>query len=360
MFKYLSYPIAILISGYLFIFVVNSVFPDNGTSRDEKKQSLFTVLDPIGHHISEIYGMVILSYPSLDPQGVYEIRTEYQESKNRQFNQPLQRLKQNGDIEAYNALKQEYVQQLFTSVKSSDGNMSDTKALLSTGLDINVQDDKGRTILFYATSIKKDYLVRYLLSQGADRELKDYAGLRPVDLLDRQKDQALYLSFHHEGVQDKANAKGLSSVNALYSYDQDNNIVATKVYGEVQSSWSPLMLAIKENNTDIALQHINTNENLEAQTNNGSTALFATIKYSRRELLDALLAHHVNIEHRNSFNMSPLAFAIKLNNLYAVIKLVENGANVHTVCASGRTPLKYAEANQRTRIARYLKSVGSD
>ena len=360
MFKYLSYPIAILISGYLFIFVVNSVFPDNNTSRDENKQLLFNVLDPIGYHISTIYDMVILNYPSLDPQRVYELKTEYQESKSRQLNQPLQRLKQNGDIEAYNALKQEYVQQLFTSVRSTDGNMSNTIALLSTGIDINVQDDKGRTILFYATSMKNDYLVRYLINSGADHTREDYSGQRPVDLLNRQQDKDLYLAFKHISTVEDAKHSGMSSVNALYSYDQDSNIVSTKVYGEVQNSWSPLMLAIKENNTDVALQHINANENLEAQTNNGSTALFAAIKYSRRDLLDALLAHHVNIEHRNNFNMNPLAFAIKLNNLYAVKKLVENGANVHTVCVSERTPLKYAEANQRTRIARYLKSVGSD
>ena len=57
--------------------------------------------------------------------------------------------------------------------------------------------------------------------------------------------------------------------------------------------------------------------------------------------------------------MNPLALAIRLDNLYAVKALIKAGVNTHGVCASSRTPVKYAESNRRDKIAQYLKSVGA-
>ena len=72
-----------------------------------------------------------------------------------------------------------------------------------------------------------------------------------------------------------------------------------------------------------------------------------------------LLAHGVNIERRNNFNVTPLALAITQNNLYAVKKLVAHGVNLHTKLDSLRTPVEFAHVNRREKIANYLKSVGS-
>ena len=350
------------ISFALLGFIVEQVFPYDGTDRDEKRDMAMTIIDPIGTIGPDVAEFAKdLAVYTVDSDKGYEIVAKNLRKKQKRITSKLERLKTSGNVTAYNTLMNSYREQLFTIAKTADGIPIETRVLLESdiGIDINAQDAKDRTLLFYATYQKNAYLVRYLLSRGADAEIKDYVGLRPIDLLDRQKDHALYLSFHHKDVYKDAKADGLNNVNVTYSYDQKNNITKTAVAGEQKSSWSPLMLAIQKLNTIEALNYINSNQYITDLTNNGSSALFLAIKYKNNAVLDALLAHGSNIQHRNRFNMNPLALAIKTNNLYAVQKLVDRGVDTKSICASERTPVKFAKVNQRKEIEAYLISIGA-
>lgn len=350
------------ISFALLGFVVEQVFPYDGTDRDEKRDMVMTIVNPLGTIGPDVAEFVKdLAVYAVDSDKRHEIATKPLRKKQKLITTKLERLKTSGNLTAYNTLMDSYREQLFTIAKTTDGIPMEVRVLLESNIsiDINGQDTKDRTLLFYATSKKNAYLVRYLLSQGADPEIKDYVGLRPVDLLDKQKDRDLYLAFHHIDVDQESQKNGLSYVNVTYTYDQQNNITATKVIGEKKSTWSPLMLAIQDHSTLKALQYINNDQYIYDQTNNGSTALFLAIKYKDDEVLDALLQHGSNIQHRNRFKMNPLALAIKTNNLYAVQKLVDKGVDIKSICASERTPVKFAQVNQREEIEKYLISIGA-
>lgn len=57
--------------------------------------------------------------------------------------------------------------------------------LLSAGADINSSDlCYGQTPLHFAVSVRSAHKVRYLLNHGADPEIEDSAGRKPIDHLD--------------------------------------------------------------------------------------------------------------------------------------------------------------------------------
>ena len=340
------------------IFVIKSITTDE--NRESSEIAIEMITEPIAFLASGTYDLFSVYFPEYgDRERKHKVIKTYQEGAIKNITQPLQLLKDSNDTAGYDALRATYVKHLFEVAKSSNGKILEVKAYLRSGININTQDEKGRTILYYATGMKNDYLVRYLLREGADAEIRDYIDLRPVDLLDKNQDAKLYLAFHHGDVVTEANTQGLTNVSANYSYDANGKIINTQVYGEQQSSWTPLMNAIQNNQTSEAKQYINSDQYLHAQTNNGSTALFFAIKFKNNDVVDLLLKHGANIQHRNKFDMNPLALAIKTNNLYAVQQLVKHGANIHAVCASSRTPVKFAQVNQRKEIEKYLISIGA-
>jgi len=350
------------ISFAILTYVIDHVFPYDGTKSDETKEFINAAIDPVGTFAPEIAEFAVdgAAYVAM-PDKRHEITTKPIRKRQEKLKTKLERLKESGHIDEYNKTMADFKKQLFYMAEHKQGIPFEMIVLLKGDfdIDVNMQDTKQRTLLFYATAQRNAYLVRYLLSLGADPEIKDYVDLRPIDLIDKRNDHEIYLSFHNIDVTKEAQAAGVSNVQATYTYDQNHKIVATKVVGEQQSSWTPLMMAINNNQSDIAQQYISRGDNIEAQTNNGSTALFFAIKHHDDMIVDLLLAHGANIEHRNKFQMNPLALAIRLDNLYAVKALVKAGVNTHGICTSSRTPVNYAEVNRRDEIVRYLKSVGA-
>lgn len=341
-------------------FILDIMYPDNGTSRDENKDAFMQMVDPVGTLSGDVAEFAFdAAVYATQPDERHSLAHKPVAKRKQHLADRFEAFKTSGNMEAYNTLMESCRQQLFAIAKTPDGSPTDVDVLLVSGIDIDTQDEEGRTMLFYATSVKNPYLVGLLLNLGADRNIADNVGLKPMDLLDPQKDRAIYLSFHHKDVDEAYQAKGYSSLQATYTYDQDNNIVKTEVIGEQRATWSPLILAIEQGNTQQALAYVNADRYLFDQTSNGSTALFLAIKYKDDDVLNALLQRGADIQHRNRFNMNPLALAIKVDNLYAVRRLVEQGVDIRSVCASNRTPVNYADVNRRTEIKQYLKSIGA-
>ncbi|CAG8696305.1 ankyrin repeat-containing domain protein [Gigaspora rosea] len=61
-------------------------------------------------------------------------------------------------------------------VAAGDGNIERVKALISTGISPNIQDQNGYTPLAAAVSYNHIELVEFLLSQGADINFPDHDG----------------------------------------------------------------------------------------------------------------------------------------------------------------------------------------
>ena len=61
---------------------------------------------------------------------------------------------------------------LFETIKNND--FERVKVLISSGYDVNTEDDYYRTPLMYASENGCLNIVKYLLDNGADVNIKDY------------------------------------------------------------------------------------------------------------------------------------------------------------------------------------------
>ncbi|XP_056892755.1 protein phosphatase 1 regulatory subunit 27b [Takifugu flavidus] len=73
------------------------------------------------------------------------------------------------------------------------GNLECVKLLVHHGADIHQRDEEGWTPLHMACSDGFPHIARYLLSLGADPELKNDCGEKPADLIDPDNKELLVL-----------------------------------------------------------------------------------------------------------------------------------------------------------------------
>ena len=57
--------------------------------------------------------------------------------------------------------------------------------LAAAGADVNARNDLGRTPLHQAALFREPSVIEALLDAGADRQLRDTNGERPIDLAER-------------------------------------------------------------------------------------------------------------------------------------------------------------------------------
>jgi len=179
--------------------IIAIIFIKSLTTVENQKDSdkiVGFIVNPIGELLSSTYDIISVQFPSIGSQERrHKVIREYQEEKISKITAPLQTLKEQNNTIAYNAMRQRYQKRAFTLAKDRGSSLVEIEGLLKSGLDVNMQDEKGRTLLFYATSAKNEYLVRKLIKAGADRSIKDYVGILPIDLVDKEREQQLYISL---------------------------------------------------------------------------------------------------------------------------------------------------------------------
>jgi len=257
------------------------------------------------------------------------------------------------------AIQQRYTNEFLDLAKSSDVDLAMIDKLLKKGVDINAQDEKGRTALIYAAKSKNSDVLRHLLLKKADRKIKDNMGVRAIDYLDKQRDSKLYKTLQSNNILIRDKKEGVSKTTASHNKEKNRKLFSTQSSGEDKDTWSPLMIAIKDFENDIVKEYIKTGQFLKDETNNGATPLYFAINYKNNRALDMLLAHGVDIEHINKYAVKPLAYAIIKDNFYAVKQIVEHGADVDSKVNGVRTPIELSKENRRKKIEKYLRSIGA-
>lgn len=268
------------------------------------------------------------------------------------------------------------------SVESVDVTEEDQIAiinlLLSEGADIEAEDSRGATALFYAAEAGRPSVVELLLEKGADPEtttsdmktpLTVAAGRGHSDVANILRaagsdmlaiSKGGYTALHHA-----AKAGDMKTVRTLA---QEIPEVLTR---QSENGSTPLTLAITNKHVDVAVFLAKTSpESIHLGHNNGWTPLHFAVNGNRDlilppdervKLIKTLVEQGAPLEAINEDGLTPLFVAVLNSMSESLSLLIDAGAEVDLADPSnGRKPLMKAAWNEDLRSLDLLLKAGAN
>jgi ankyrin repeat protein len=172
------------------------------------------------------------------------------------------------------------------------GDLNEVKKIIEKDPNqINIQDELGKTPLYYASSHGHNDIVEFLLAHNANIELGNILGERPLA-------KAAYFK-HYDTV------KTLLEHGAMVNYRDES----------------------------------------------GRTPLHDAACYSGKDIIDILISYGADVSAKSDSNYTPLHQAVESNNIEAAKALVEHGADIFAKntydCSPSR---KVSDMNDKERI----------
>ncbi len=225
---------------------------------------------------------------------------------------------------------------LFKAYEKENGNT--VKSLIENGMDVNIEDENGKTPLLMACLWNNENLAKYLIEeQNANINVESKRGWTPLFMAYRQKniDLAKYLIEHG------------ADVNYQNRYD-----------GTI---WSRVcMCENEEDETGFVGYLINHGANVNLQSKTGWTPLFDACKNGNETLVKYLIEHGADVNQQNKDCLTPLFAACICGNEAIVKYLHEHGANVNHPNVNAHSPLAYACLYKNEAVVKYLVEHGAD
>jgi ankyrin repeat protein len=218
----------------------------------------------------------------------------------------------------------------------NEGDVEFVKLLLSFGTNINAVAAKTKsTPLIEASREGKAQVVQLLLEKGAS-----------VDAQDRYKSTAL-----HEAIR-KGHEELQNVVTMLLKAKA--NIDLPNISGE-----TPLFLAVRNNNEDIARLLVQGNADVNLADNQNQTPLLIAAREGYNNMVEILLKPNTNVDFANKQNETPLLLAISNEDENITKLLLGANADFNQADDEGMTPLALAVSFANEKLVEMLLNKGA-
>lgn len=144
----------------------------------------------------------------------------------------------------------------------------------------------------------------------------------------------------------------LATVKKLISYGADPNL-------GVKGEDFPLMIAVQNNNTEIAKYLIQNGANVNIRNKRTETPLMVAILQDNEELVAFLLENEANCNMPTTQGLNPIMAAMERDKMEIVKMLIKAGANVSSSINSTKLLLKAIEKKEK-EIFKMLVVAGAD
>lgn len=245
--------------------------------------------------------------------------------------------------------------------------------LHQAGVDLNARDGSGQTPLHKACDSFDREKIRVLLDLGANPDIANEFGKRPLDLLldhygyeMHQGDEMVSLLLKNRanpGISPSpamrsaplhiaAAAGRTETVKLLLKYNAQADVTDRSDAG-----MTPFLLACEYGHAGAAQALLAAGADPLRQDRHGKTALHYAAMSGNMDVMNLLLAQKgVNIDAKDAEGKTPLHYAARLERAAAAERLLQAGAHPSLYDGAGLTPLHLAvEANSNNLLTQLLE-----
>lgn len=268
----------------------------------------------------------------------------------------------NGAVHSQEPTEKEY--ELIT--ESEKGGQDKVLSLLNEGINPNVQDWYGMTPLHYATQNGHLKIVKILLLNKAEVDLKDYDERTALHLAVHfdHLDIAEYLVQHYADV----NAKDIYGLSPLFYSCAYGDYLMTDMflfYTEAEEvrdpeGRTPFLAAVWGGHLYTASLLLKYFSDVNEKDYDGNNAIHLAVLNRDIEMIDSLHSWGCNINAINKSNYSCLDVAIQENSYQVVEELIRLGANVNNTIRKGVNSLDLVLLfTKNQEIASLMENAGA-
>jgi ankyrin repeat protein len=245
------------------------------------------------------------------------------------------------------------------------GNLERMKYLHRRGANINFTNFSGETALIMAVRKQKYDMAKYLLENGADVNAKDRLGNTSllIAIMYRSSDTMTKMIIDNKA---DLNVTGGSGNTALLEAIYRNRKMARyliKKGADVNlmntQNVTPLIMALKENDTGLAKMLLDKGADVKMKDNHGRTALINAIinDYESPMMVKYLIDAGADVNAKDNSTYTPLMWAAIKNRGKTLQLLINCGADLTIKDKRGRTALKHAEKFSNHRAVSILRDA---
>jgi ankyrin repeat protein len=215
----------------------------------------------------------------------------------------------------------------FAAAQARD--MMALNAFFDAGINPNAQDSDGRTVLISAAARGDLELVKFFLSRGVDLNVKDKRGYTALShALEAMYEDVVEALLNRPELD--PNCRGLNGRPALIAYVWRDN----------------------KDRVEKLLAH---GADVNAQDNDGDTALHGAAQNGNVEIMGLLLDKRANVNAKNKQGGTPLMWAAVYGHDEAVRLLLSRGADMSLKDNDGITAAEWAVRNKRDSVVQVLR-----
>jgi ankyrin repeat protein/uncharacterized RDD family membrane protein YckC len=228
------------------------------------------------------------------------------------------------------------------------------------GADLDVRIEDGRTALILAALHKNAHFVSNLLFYDVDTDTKDRFNKTAIDYIDKKEAPHIYGMLKIHDALKKAPEFKEKVYHESASYDYKTDTVTVRKSGQDSTTWSPLVLAIKDKDQKMVRHYIEQKQYLDHTTNNGSPPLFASILFNNKLAFKFLLDSGADIDQQNNSGQTALHAALFQKDTYFIAMLLKNGANFYLRDSSEQSAFTQALLSNDISIVKLFLKHNAD
>ncbi len=265
------------------------------------------------------------------------------------------------------------------------------KKMLNRGVDVNVQNNNGDTLMKHAIRLGDSNLVDFLLDKGFDyaRHQNNYIldfdmaikyqnpyivqklinttpmaeKFIPTAIAHGSNEILNYFLSLNAKIQHVDSPTNPLLISAIHSHNPA--IVATvlkntKLYNQenIYHEW-PLLEAVKTGNTEIVQHLLKYSVQVDKTNHAGWTALMEAAKLSKPQIIKMLIEAGADVNKADNYGFTPFIIASLQNDRETVSHLYHFGANINHKTNDGSSALSLAIENNNQIMPRYLLFLGA-